>query len=125
MKKYILILITVIVSCHSYSQSPAAIVKDTAIYLGHRFALNDTITVGYGSKADKGFAFCKMGSDLAGYNDLMKEFSRYDAVIDKIKKVGRIVYIRAKFTEKNLNILGGNKLLVDLEGAIDNKELRL
>jgi hypothetical protein len=31
---------------------------------------------------------------------------------------------RAKLTDKTVNMVGGNKLFIDLEGAIGNKEIK-
>ena len=124
MKLYTLITIALISNFISFGQAPATFKNDTAIYAGHSFTLNDTIHVGYGSKADKGFGFIRMGSTMQGYSDLDKGFARYDAIIDKIQKVGNIIYIRAKAISAALNMLGGNKILIDLERAIDNKELK-
>jgi hypothetical protein len=122
MKKLTLILIASFSSLYSYSQSAAKVENDTAKYDGKTFAVSDTITLGYGSKSDKDFAFIRIGSALE-VNDLGKVFSKNDAVIDKIYKSGKRIFMRAKLTNKTVNLIGGNKLFIDLEGAIDNKEL--
>lgn len=54
-------------------------------------------------------------------SDLQKEYSKNEAVIDKVYKKEKSVFLRAKITDKMVNIMGGNRLFIDLEGAIDNK----
>ena len=98
--------------------------NDTARYMDRSFAVGDTILLGYGSKADKDFAFISMGSIMTGVKDLNKSWSKNEAVIDKVYTMRKTVYLRAKLTDKTVNMVGGNKLFIDLEGAIDNKEIK-
>jgi hypothetical protein len=101
----------------------ATLVNDTARYMERSFAVGDTLLLGYGSKADKGFGFISMGSAMTGVTDLTKNWSKYEAVIEKVYTRGKTIYLRAKIIDKTVNLVGGNKLFIDLEGAIDNKEL--
>ena len=88
------------------------------------YAVGDTINLGYGSQANKNFAFIQIGSMMTGVTDLDKGWSKAEAIIDKIYKKGKTVFFRAKLIDKTVNAIGGNKLFIDLEGAIDNKELK-
>lgn len=46
---------------------------------------------------------------------LNKNWSKAEAIIDKIYKKGKTVYFRAKIIDKTVNAVGGNKLFIDLE----------
>ncbi|MBC7588865.1 MAG: hypothetical protein H7178_10970 [Chitinophagaceae bacterium] len=123
MKKMILILIMAVMAISANAQH-AKVDNDTAKYENRTYALSDTITLGYGSKPDKSFGFISIGSAFTGVTDLDKGWSKFEAVIDKVYTKGKKVYLRAKLVDKTVNALGGNKLFIDLEGAIDNKELK-
>jgi hypothetical protein len=113
-----------VLTTFSLKAQKATFVNDTARYSGRTFVVGDTVTLGYGSKGDKNFAFISIGSALTGVTDLDKAWAKNEAVIDKIYIQRKTVFIRAKLTDKTVNALGGNKLFFDLEAALDNKEIK-
>lgn len=106
----------------SFAQHPT-FVNDTAKYNGKSYVVGDTITLGYGSKPDKSFAFISMGSLMTGASFLGSNCSKEEAIINRINQSGNKVAFRAKFINYPKNPFGGNSLFIDIEGAIDNKEL--
>lgn len=98
--------------------------KDTIKYQGRTYAVGDTITLGYGSKSNKDFAFITIGGLLTGVEDLGRHWAKNEAVIEKVYKNNKQTYMKAKLVDKTINAIGGNKLYVDLEGAVDNKEIK-
>jgi hypothetical protein len=126
MRSKIFTILTMLLTTTFFSSTAqkASFENDTARYEGRTFVAGDTITLGYGSKSNKDFAFIGIGSAMGGLTDLKSSWSKSEAVIDKIYVQRNKVYLRAKLTDKTVNALGGNKLFIDLEGSIDNKELR-
>lgn len=117
--KTIILILLITISNSLFAQS-ATLSNDTAKYQNKSFAVGDTLYLGYGSSENKGFSYIQIGSGLGGVQDLQKAWSKSTAVIDKIYINRKKVYLRAKFID---NLAFGNKLFIDLEGAIDNKEL--
>ena len=122
--KKLLFSIGLLLIAFSIKAQKATIQNDTARYNGRTFVVNDTITLGYGSKENKDFAFIQIGSGLSGVRYLQAQWAKNYAVIDKIYKgMGQSIIIRAKLVDKTVNLLGGNKLFINMEAAIDNKEI--
>jgi hypothetical protein len=120
-----IVLCTILLTFCFFSKAQRATLEnDVASYEGKTYAKKDTITLGYGSKSDKDFAFIQIGSAMGGLTDLLKGWAKHEAVIDKVYKTGKTIYLRAKLIDKGVNALGGNKLFIDLEGAVDNKEIK-
>jgi len=113
-----MLIFALIGSMTANGQKRATVVEDTAFYLGSKYAVGDTITLGYGSKSNKAFAFVSIGGAFTGVTDLESGWSKSDVVINKVYKNGNTVYVRCK-----LKGVGPNKVFINLEGAIDNKEL--
>lgn len=124
MKKAAVSILLTLGTFFSYSQERATLVNDTATYLGKTYTIGDTIVLGYGSKSTKDFAFIKFGSGLLGWVDLDKAYAKYEAVIDKLYRQSKNIYMRAKLTDKAQSALNAYKLVIDLEAAVDNKEIR-
>jgi len=122
MKTIILTTTMLLFTILTLEAQKATIKNDTAKYNGRNFTLNDTIMLGYGSKSDKSFAFIQIGSALQ-VRDLNAGWAKNNAVIEKVSIQGNSVILRAKLTDKTVNLIGGNKLFINLEAAIDNKEL--
>ena len=118
-----MLVFALIGSMTANGQKRATVVEDTAFYMGSRYAVGDTITLGYGSKSNKGFAFIAIGGMFSGVTDLEAGWAKYDARIEKVYTKSRQVYMKAKLLDKTVNAVGGNKLWITLEGAIDNKEM--
>lgn len=125
MKTYLLTNTLIFFALSAYCQSPATFKNDTATYSGRTFAAGDTVRLGYGSKSDKFFAFITMGNTLGGFNDCDKAFARYDAIVQTIGKAGNTISMKCKIISPKGGVLPMVKLIIDLEGAIDNKELKL
>jgi hypothetical protein len=123
MKKLLLLIFGMTLLLEVNAQR-ATFQNDTAKYNGKTFIVSDTLTLGYGSKANRDFAFITQGSVLSSFTDLDKKWAKSYAVIDKIYKgAGQSIMIRAKLIDKYVNLLGGNKLFINLDAAIDNKEI--
>ncbi len=119
------ILLSALIFCSStiIAQRSATYENGKAIYNGKTYAVGDTIQLGYGSNPNKSFSFVHIGSAIQGMSALNSAWSKYPATIEKVIKNGKTIGLKAKLVNKNVNALGGNKLWIDLEGAIDNKEI--
>jgi len=122
MKKTLVSILVLLLITFSLKAQRATFQNDTVKYNERIFAVNDTISLGYGSKADKNFAFIRIGSGISA-TELDKNWAKNDAIIERIYLQGRTIYIRAKLLDKTVNLLGGNKLFINIEAAIDNKEI--
>jgi len=122
MKKIILISAIGFFATHSFAQSLVTIDNDTLFYKDKKVAVGDTVTFGYGSAANKDFVFILFGNGLAGTTPLPAIFNKLTAVVDKVYKapIGKFI-----FRAKPMKRMGGMKIFVDLEAAVDNKELIL
>ena len=119
--KKLLFSIVLLLIVFSLKAQKATFQNDTARYNGKTFVVNDTITLGYGSQANKNFAFIMIGSGMSA-TELDKKWAKNYAVIDKIYLgMGKSIMIRAKLVDKTVNLIGGNKLFINLEAAVDNK----
>jgi hypothetical protein len=99
---------------------------DTARYAGQAFYVGATVDLWYGSANDKTFAFVFMGSGMQGWEPLQATFSKHRVMVDKVYKMQGKVFARGILVDApDIRALGGNKVLLDIEGAIDNKELAL
>ena len=124
MKKILFSIVVLLLFAFSLDAQKASFKNDTAKYNGRTFVVSDTLTLGYGSQANKNFAFITIGSSITGVTDLDKQWAKNNAVIDKIYKgMGQSIIIRAKLVDKTVNLIGGNKLFINMEAAIDNKEI--
>lgn len=118
------LLFTILIALPLAALSQKAVIEnDTAKYNGRNFHKGDTLTLGYGSKGNKDFAYVSIGGALTGVTDLEKGWAKSQAIIDKVYKTDGTVYVRAKLISSTANLLGGNKLFINIEAAVDNKEL--
>ena len=102
----------------------AALVNDTITYNNFKIAVGDTLHLGYGSDSKKDFVFVQIGSGMSGLSKLDANYSRQDVVINKVyKQTGKIYARGVMVANKALNMMGAGKIFIDVEGAIDNKEL--
>jgi hypothetical protein len=122
MKSYLLAL-SLFVSLVSLGQR-ASLSNDTLSYKDRHFAVGDTINVLYGSGADGKFVFVSSGSAMGGVTPLDASQSKLVTKIDKMYKSSGRLLIRCKVLEGLAkNPLGGNKVFIEPEGAIDKKEI--
>lgn len=119
--KQIMTIILLIAGSKVLAQK-ATISGDTAYYMSKAYYVGDTVQLGYGSGNNKIFAFVEIGSGMGGFKPLASKFSKGTVLIEKVNKSGGKITIKGKYLDADLT--GLNKILIDLEGAIDNKELK-
>ena len=117
--KAILLAITLFFA--STASAQVAQVGDTLKYNNKNYAVGDTVMMLYGSKADKSFAFIVHGGGMMGMDPMNASYSKQQVILDKVFKKANKYFLRGKLTENNIV---GFKIFIDLEGAVDNKELR-
>lgn len=101
----------------------ATMTGDTLFYQGKKVTVGDTVSLGYGSKPNKDFAFVYIGTAMGGMDPLSSARYKLSMVVIKVyKSYGKLLF-RAKPIEAGP--MYGMKVVVDLEGAVDNKELIL
>ena|ERR1700675_3860897 len=120
--KKILLYCHLLISINCLGQQRATLNNDTLYYSNHKFHSGDTLQLGYGSSSDKNFAFIYMGTGIGGVSKVESTWAKSFFVVDKIDKRSGKYFLRGKIIEAKL---GPMKLFVDVEGAIDNKELFL
>ncbi len=113
----ILTIICLMITFSAISQEPAKIENDTLYYAGQKYWEGKEIRMGYGSAQNKDFAFINFSSGLSA-SPAGAGWSKSVIKIDKLYKQQGKCYIRGK-----IKGLAMNKAIVDIEGAIDNKEL--
>ena len=114
-----LLLILLLLSGKAFSQS--TFVNDTLTYNNKNYVVGDTVHLWYGSANNKSFAFAYSGNGMTGISLLPATYSKADVVIDKIIKRSNKYWIKGK-NVGGLNF--GMKIFIDLEGAVDNKEIK-
>src|SRR5687767_2606671 len=119
MKKIIIALVAL--PLLSSAQRPT-MTKDTLYYGINKYYEGKQVQLLYGSGDNKNFAFVYYGTGLSGVNQLGSGFSKNTLSVDKIYKAGGKFYIRGKLSEQGVQL--GNKVFIDIEGAIDNKEIK-
>jgi hypothetical protein len=111
MKKYIILFTIVGFTFNGFAQDKAILKGDTAYYKGEKYFEGKIINIGYGSASDKTFAFIRFGPVNAP-----TIFSKTQGIVKGFKNVvASKPYLKVKIDKSNV--------VVDLEGAIDNKEL--
>jgi hypothetical protein len=118
-----LIIALLLLSAFSSKAQKAVLKNDTLTYNNKSFTVGDTVNISYGSGTDGKFVFAYMGSGLGGVTPMESNFSKSEVKIDKIYKSGGRLLIRGKVLNSTVNILGGNKVFIEPEGAIDKKEI--
>lgn len=123
MTRYVLLLIICLATAiHCHSQSRAELKSDTAYYQGQKIFNGKKLNLSYGSGQNKDFVFVQFLTIGGGFNHVAAKWSKYELVVtDLLNQKGKIL-IKGKFTEKGLGLMG-QKLIIDVEGAIDNKEI--
>ncbi|HMH21217.1 MAG TPA: hypothetical protein VK563_05555 [Puia sp.] len=118
---FALLSVTLLCTGTAFAQR-ATISNDTAFYNGKRYAVGDSVNLAYGSDQGKKFAFVKMGGALIGMRHLESRFYKATVKIDKVfTQLGKC-YLRGKMVDQSLP--PGYKVFIELEGAIDNKEIK-
>lgn len=128
--KKIILFITLLFSVGVFAQK-ASFNENTVSYLGITYKIGSVVHLGYGSGSNKDFAFINYGTSVGGINvpGLYKKakvnWSKSEVEIDKIEKKSGGVWLRCKPMDKNKTIgsMLGGKIYINLEGAVDNKEI--
>jgi hypothetical protein len=118
--KKIILLIIVLSALKANSQS--SIVNDTLIYQSLKFTPGDTIQLWYGSGNGKNFAFVYVGSGMTGVTLAQAGWSKSLMKIDKVYVSRGKNFMRGRII--NAGAMFGNKLFIDVEGAVDNNEIK-
>jgi hypothetical protein len=118
--KLLLTLTAVFFYSFVFAQRPT-IDKEVITYKEKTYKVGDTLHLGYGSANDKTFAFIHMGSGLGGFSPLGANWAKSDIVIDKVYKMQNKFMVRGKILEASTF---GAKVIINIEGAIDNGELK-
>ena len=124
MKKLFLTLVITLIIGVTYGQR-AKIENDTAYYGAIKYYEGLEVQLLYGSDNKKDFVFVKMGSSMTGFRPVESKWAKYVVKIDKImKQQGKVIARGVVQDAGSLNAIGGNKVFIDIEGAIDNKEIK-
>jgi len=106
------------------AQARAEMKADTVYYQGAKIYRGGKVDLWYGSKQNKDFAFVFMGSGLQGLTPLAAGWSKQSVLIDKVYKSFGKLFCRGVLVDApEVRAMGGNKIFIDIEGAMDNKEI--
>lgn len=128
--KKITLFITLIISLNGFAQK-ATMADNVATYLGKQYKVGDTVHLWYGSGTNKLFSFINYGKAISGvslpglYHHADQNWSKADVEIEKIYKTSGVIWLRCKPIDKGLSVgsILGSKIFINLEGAVDNKEI--
>lgn len=119
-------MILAVLLCPAFCIAQRATVQDGVLtYKDSHISVGDTVNIAYGSGQDGKFVFVLMGSGLGGTEPLESNFSKSEVVVDKIYKSSGRYLVRGKVLHSGVGALGGNKIFIEPEGAIDKKEIEL
>lgn len=123
MKKLFLLLSTSLACAVVFAQETPKLENDTLYYANQKYYVGEEIKLSYGSSSTKAFAFVQIGTALSGLTPLEASRAKSAIKIDKIYKQAGKYYIRGKLIDAGAMM--GNKIFIDVEGAVDNKEIKL
>ena len=121
--KNLIIMMVLFTTTSIFAQKPK-FDNDTITYSKSKIFVGDTLHLGYGSSNNKDFAFIYIGSGFVGLQALNRSFNKQAVLIDKVYETRGKFYARGIMFETDANLLGSGKLFIDIEGAIDNKEVK-
>lgn len=109
----------------------ASLTDDVATYLGKSYKTGDIIHLAYGSGNNKEFAFVNYGKSVGGinlpglYHHANTNWSKAELEILKVYKTSGVLWLKCKpmNMESSIGSVLGNKIFINLEGAVDNKEI--
>ena len=101
-------------------------------YLGKTYRVGDIVNLGYGSANNKDFSFVHYGKVVGGvtipglYHRAKVNWSKADVEIERIDKKSNVVWLRCKPLETGTSVgsLLASKIFINLEGAVDNNEIK-
>jgi hypothetical protein len=94
---------------------------DTVTYAGHRLYTNLRVTLLYGSKPDKSFAFAY---SMIVDNQLAASHCNQTVLIKEFRKIDGKYYASGQL-EKVTGLLNSKTCLIDIQAAIDWKEIQV
>lgn len=112
----VLQLLFLLIAINSNGQDKPVFENDTLSYKDQKFYVGQEVKLSYGSTSNKDFAFVYSGSGMSGVTPAPANFAKSTGKIDKVYKQQGKYFFRAK-------VEGSGKIFVDIEGAVDNKEL--
>jgi hypothetical protein len=120
MKKALLISFLLVSGAICHAQH-AEIKNDTAYYQDRKFFPGQTITLLYGSGINNQFSFVNWTAGaMVGPGPLTSQFSKFEVILDKVYISKSKVHVRGKLVRQGYN---PGKITIDIEGAIDKKEI--
>jgi len=105
------------------AQDKSVMINDTVYYMNHKIHPDKLIRLGYGSTANKDFAFVYLGNGLSGLTPITASWAKSDVLIEKIIKQRNRFLIRCKLLGNGPMM--GIKIFFEVETAVDNKEIIL
>lgn len=118
MSKIAFLSVLVGISYLSYGQEKPLVKGDTLQYGGVKFYKGAILKLGYGTGANKDFAFINQGAGMAMTSNLLPAtYSKREVEVKRFFKSQGKMYAIAKPTGDPFG------MTIDVEGAIDNKEI--
>ena len=125
MKKITLLSVLLFTVSIGFSQT-IKFEQDTIFYGAYKVFAGKDVQLFYGSSPKKEFIFFSIGSVLSGVTPLQSTWSKRVVKIDKVYKQSGKLYARGILLDApGLRLVGGNKIFIEVEGAIDNKEVKI
>ena len=125
MKKITLLSVLLFTAVIGFSQT-IKFEQDTIWYGEYKVFVGKEVQLFYGSSPKKEFIFVSIGSALSGVTPLQSVWSKRIVKIDKVYKQSGKFYARGILLDApGLRLVGGNKIFIEVEGAIDNKEVKI
>lgn len=117
------ILSFILTGITSYAQRP--VLENGVIqYSKSTFFNGSKITLASGTAEDSTFAFVFLGASSSGKSHLSANWKNLTVVVEDVYKKGGKFYAKGNlYSGKRMIGLAGNKVIVDIERAIDNKEI--
>jgi len=123
MKRYLfLIVLSIVVSTSTALAQKATINKDTVTYGHSKFYPKKEIQILYGSTPSKTFAFLALGSGFGVITYLPASDSKGTVILKKVYSMRGKYYAIGEL--QNTSGLERKRVTIDIEGAIDNKEIK-
>lgn len=119
--KKLLILTIFFISNYGFGQK-AKLDRDTIRYNNSTYFVGKNVELLSGSNANHYFVSVYFGSGFAGLSPLNPSSAKHIIRIDKVFEKGGNVFARGTFAESKA---GGNKIFIDITGAVDKKEINV
>jgi hypothetical protein len=128
--KIIIFFIAILFGVSANAQK-ATLTDDIVTYLSKQYKAGDIIHLGYGSGNNKQFSFVNYGKSISGisipglYHHADANWSKADVQVEKVYKTSGTIWLKCKPIDKGsaAGSIIGNKIFINIEGAVDNKEI--